>query len=165
MKWYKSLRLTLLNGKRKHSIFGYRMEFPSGFLQNNSKPRTRLRGRRYPAEHRDPALYPAGETASPCPTTVAALSQLLYEPLNTGLATFIKDLVRTAIIYHEPRITLERIDLEVNPDREGVINISIDYTIKATNSRTNYVYPFYLKEGTDIRRNQLPDSNLNGIPS
>ena len=78
------------------------------------------------------------------------LTQLLYEPLTIGLTTVIKDLVRTAILYHEPRIRLERIDVNPNPEHEGIIDISIDYTIKTTNARTNYVYPFYIKEGTDI---------------
>ena len=83
------------------------------------------------------------------------LTQLLYEPLTIGLTTYIKDLIRTAILYHEPRIRLERVDIAVNPEREGIIDISIDYTIKTTNTRTNYVYPFYIKEGTNINEKEL----------
>lgn len=79
------------------------------------------------------------------------LTQLLYEPLTTGLTTYIKDLIRTAILYHEPRIRLERVAVILNPEQEGIIDISIDYIVKTTNSRTNYVYPFYIREGTDIR--------------
>ncbi|MEM9685328.1 MAG: GPW/gp25 family protein [Bacteroidota bacterium] len=78
------------------------------------------------------------------------LSQLLYEPLTLGLGTYIKELVRTAILYFEPRILLERVDVKPDATQEGIVNIGIDYTIRATNTRTNYVYPFYLIEGTDL---------------
>jgi hypothetical protein len=41
------------------------------------------------------------------------------------------------------------VDFEVN-DKEGILNITLDYTIRQTNRRTNMVYPFYLNEGTDL---------------
>lgn len=86
------------------------------------------------------------------------LTQLLYEPLTTGLATYIEDLIRTAILYHEPRIMLERVEITPDPEQEGIVNISIDYVVRTTNSRTNYVYPFYIKEGTDIRKEEIVTS-------
>lgn len=79
------------------------------------------------------------------------LTQLLYEPLTTGFITYIKDLIRTAILYHEPRIRLEEVNVIPRVEQEGVIDINVDYTIRTTNTRTNYVYPFYIKEGTNIR--------------
>lgn len=78
------------------------------------------------------------------------LTQLLYEPLTVGLTTYIKDLIRTAILYHEPRIRVEQIRVAARQEEEGIVDISIDYLVKTTNARTNYVYPFYIKEGTDI---------------
>ena len=82
------------------------------------------------------------------------LTRLLYEPLTTGLVTYIEDLIRTAIIYHEPRIRLEQVDIVPDPEQEGAVNISVDYVVKTTNSRTNYVYPFYIKEGTGIKKKE-----------
>ena len=35
------------------------------------------------------------------------------------------------------------------PQGDGALHILVDYTIRTTNSRSNMVYPFYLKEGTD----------------
>ena len=78
------------------------------------------------------------------------LTALLYEPLTTSLTTYISDLVRTAILYHEPRIRVEKIEIVTREETQNIIDITITYLIKATNTRTNYVYPFYLKEGTDI---------------
>jgi len=77
------------------------------------------------------------------------MEKLLFEPLDTTLQAYMKDLIRTAILYFEPRIILESITLEpvVN---EGRININIEFTIATTNTRNNFVYPFYLNEGIEI---------------
>ena len=75
----------------------------------------------------------------------ADLKNQVFEPMNASVLTFIEDLLRTAIIYHEPRIETER--LSVKPDNaEGHLQIEIDYLIRSTNSRFNFVYPFYLAE-------------------
>jgi hypothetical protein len=53
-------------------------------------------------------------------------------------------------LYHEPRIELEKVILNDTRELEGVILIEINYRVKTTNSRFNFVYPFYKLEGTDI---------------
>ncbi len=78
------------------------------------------------------------------------MDRLLFEPLNTTLQTYMEDLVKTAILYFAPRIKLNKITLSPVSD-EGVIEIEVDYTIKTTNSRFNFVYPFYLEEGIKER--------------
>jgi len=38
----------------------------------------------------------------------------------------------------------------------------VAYTVKSTNSRFNFVYPYYIREGTDINlttTNLLPDNS------
>ncbi|MDQ6969600.1 MAG: GPW/gp25 family protein [Mariprofundus sp.] len=79
------------------------------------------------------------------------LKQLLFEPLNTSLKTYIKDLIKTAILYFEARIKLDNIIL-LDKQLEGLLEIKLEYTVRATNSRYNYVYPFYINEGTNIER-------------
>ncbi len=81
------------------------------------------------------------------PTYGCNLQELLFEPLSATVASNIKELIRTAILYHEPRIRLNRLELNLDLQVEGVVNISVDYTIISTNSRFNFVYPFYLQEG------------------
>ena len=78
------------------------------------------------------------------------LTKLLYEPLNVTTTTFMKELVKTAILYFEPRIELDNVLFQHNQENEGVILITVEYTIRATNTRSNYVFPFYLNEGTNI---------------
>lgn len=78
------------------------------------------------------------------------LQKLVFEPVDTTLTTYIKDLIRTAILYFEPRIILDNVVLE--PDAlEGRIDIHLSYTVATTNTRYNFVYPFYRVEGTEVR--------------
>jgi phage baseplate assembly protein W len=74
------------------------------------------------------------------------LDELVFEPLTTTFKTYIRDLIQTAILYHEPRIDVDKIDLDDTGDLEGRILISIEYTIRTTNSRYNFVFPFYKNE-------------------
>ena len=61
------------------------------------------------------------------------------------------DLIKTAILYFEPRVILDRVGLVPEP-LEGRVKIEIDYTIAGTNTRNNFVYPFYVNEGTEVVR-------------
>lgn len=74
------------------------------------------------------------------------MTRLLFEPLNTTLQTYMEDIVKTAILYFEPRIVLNSVKL-IPMSNEGRVDIKVEYTIAGTNSRYNYVYPFYKEEG------------------
>lgn len=80
-----------------------------------------------------------------------SLEELLFEDLTRSLISYTVDLLKTAIIYHEPRIKVTSIDISETDPVEGKLTIRIDYFIKTTNSRTNVVFPFYKEEGTDIK--------------
>jgi uncharacterized protein len=78
------------------------------------------------------------------------LHRLVFEPSDATLQAYIKDLIRTAILYFEPRIILD--DVKLLPDPlAGRIDMHLTYTIATTNTRYNLVYPFYLTEGTEAR--------------
>lgn len=78
------------------------------------------------------------------------MEDLLFESLDTTTKTLIKDRIRTAILYFEPRIDVKRIELNTGNELEGELLIEIDYVVRATNSRFNFVFPFYRNEGTEI---------------
>ncbi len=79
----------------------------------------------------------------------ASLTNFVFEPTSTANQALLKNLVEKAILLNEPRIRLDKLVLE--PEVEaGLINISIEYTVRSTNTRTNFVYPFYIIEGTNI---------------
>jgi len=77
------------------------------------------------------------------------MSDFQFEPVNNALLGILRSQVEKAILYHEPRIIVERIEV-TQPDSfdliEGRITIEIDYVIARTNSRYNYVYDYYLRE-------------------
>ena len=78
------------------------------------------------------------------------LDELLFETLDTRMKTLMADKVESAILYHEARITLESVKLDDSLELEGVVRIEVVYRVKSTNSRFNFVYPYYRLEGTDI---------------
>ena len=85
------------------------------------------------------------------PTYGCDLRRYLFEPLDKGLVAYIRDLVNNAILYHEPRIRLTNLTLETQA-AEGTLLIELEYVIRSTNSRQNYVFPFYKDEGTDVKK-------------
>ncbi|MBC7775234.1 MAG: GPW/gp25 family protein [Phycisphaerae bacterium] len=77
------------------------------------------------------------------------LEDLLFEPVNTSLLTYIKELISKAILYYEPRIELRNIEISEDENLlEGRVVISLDVVVRSTNSRFNYVYDFYKREAT-----------------
>ncbi len=84
------------------------------------------------------------------------LGTLVFRNLTRSVATEIEDDVRTAILYWEPRIELLEVKVEPDRTREGVLLISITYRIRQTNTRSNLVFPFYLREGTLPAQNPEP---------
>ncbi|WP_051427445.1 GPW/gp25 family protein [Arthrobacter sp. H20] len=80
------------------------------------------------------------------------LDELVFENLDTRMRTLMADKIESAILYHEPRIHLERVQVDDDLDAalEGRVLIGVSYRVKATNSRFNFVFPFYRQEGTDI---------------
>ena len=73
------------------------------------------------------------------------MQEILFEPLNTTMKTYIKGLIKQAILFFEPRIDLNTVTIQEDNQIEGRINVIIEYTIRATNSRYNIVFPFYQK--------------------
>jgi uncharacterized protein len=79
------------------------------------------------------------------------MKELVFEPLTTTLKTFMTDKIKTAIAFYEPRIEVENVDMTDDEELEGKIIIDIYYKVRSTNSRYNYVIPFYIIEGTEIK--------------
>jgi uncharacterized protein len=77
------------------------------------------------------------------------LTNYVFETMNSSVIGYLKDRVKNAILYFEPRIVAEKIEV-TSADSfdliEGKFTISIDYSIPGTNSRLNYVYDYYKNE-------------------
>lgn len=79
------------------------------------------------------------------PTYGCNLDSMLFESVNEHFKTYLAHLVKTAITYYEARIKLNSVEVQIDEVEEGRVLIVIDYTISSTNSKYNYVYPFYVK--------------------
>jgi Bacteriophage baseplate protein W len=92
------------------------------------------------------------------------MDELVFENLDTRMRTLMADKIASAILYHEPRIDLERVEVQNDPEEtlEGRVLIGVTYRVRETNSRFNFVFPYYVEEGTDINLTTtvqlLPDS-------
>ena len=77
------------------------------------------------------------------------LQDYIFESLSSSMIGYLKDRVENSILFYEPRIIAEKI--EVSDDGsfdliEGRFIITIEYTIPGTNSRFNFVYDYYKNE-------------------
>jgi phage baseplate assembly protein W len=78
------------------------------------------------------------------------LEELLFQPLDVTLKTYVTELIKTAILYYEPRIDTQTVTLDATNELNGEISINIEYVVRITNSRANMVFPFYKTEGTEV---------------
>ena len=74
------------------------------------------------------------------------LDTLLFEPITAQFLTFVQTFVEQSVRLHEPRIGLDKVNMHAENIIDGVIEIEIQYTIRATNQPANFVFPFYLEE-------------------
>lgn len=78
------------------------------------------------------------------------LNELIFSPQNALLENEIKESLERAIKLYEPRVLVDHIMIDSSDREEGVILIQVSYTVRKINSRHNFVYPFYIKEGTNL---------------
>jgi uncharacterized protein len=78
------------------------------------------------------------------------LDHFLFENLSKGVITYLQSRISDAILFCEPRIIVNDIEITPGKNDPALIEIRIDYTIPVTNSRYNYVYPYYINEGTNL---------------
>ncbi|GAA4316872.1 GPW/gp25 family protein [Mucilaginibacter gynuensis] len=83
------------------------------------------------------------------PTFGCNLQPHVFDQMDTPSIAMIEKIVKDALIYNEPRIIVEEIT-STALQNEGILEINVKYKIITTNTRYNYVYPFYIKEATNI---------------
>jgi phage baseplate assembly protein W len=72
----------------------------------------------------------------------------VFASLTTTKANEIANMVTNAIIEWEPRVAVETVSVSESLDGTGWLEISINYWVRQTNTRSNLVYPFYRRELT-----------------
>jgi phage baseplate assembly protein W len=78
------------------------------------------------------------------------LQSLLFDDPDANMYSAIQETIRDAVILYEPRVKLEDVQIESDPQDQSKIMIAVSYTVVTNNSRRNFVYPFHLIEGTNL---------------
>jgi Bacteriophage baseplate protein W len=76
----------------------------------------------------------------------AGLRDFLFAPNSPATHRGVEDVVRRALVDHEPRITVERVAARAADSEPNLMEIEIDYVVRRTNTSFNRVFPFYLNE-------------------
>ncbi|MDA8947840.1 GPW/gp25 family protein [Flavobacteriaceae bacterium] len=80
------------------------------------------------------------------------LHSQVFELANESLIQGLSKELERSINEFEPRILITEIRAIKTASTDGLIEINVAYEIRATNNRTNIVFPFYLNEGTSIKK-------------
>lgn len=78
------------------------------------------------------------------------LMSSVFDSVDSVMINVLKDNITQAVLEFEPRVTLNEVHIDETDVYDGIIRIKLDYTIRKINVRTNIVFPFYFKEGTNI---------------
>nr|WP_302831665.1 GPW/gp25 family protein [uncultured Bacteroides sp.] len=74
------------------------------------------------------------------------LNNLVFHNMDLTARTQLRAAIEEAILYWEPRISLDSVSFDTSEERNGILSILLEYTIRQTNSRGNLVYPYYYEE-------------------
>jgi phage baseplate assembly protein W len=78
----------------------------------------------------------------------AGLQEFVFEPVNTTTMALLKTRVQDALVDWEPRIDVKSVNVSTAGELNKLI-IDIAYSVRATNTAANLVYPFFLEEGSN----------------
>jgi len=72
--------------------------------------------------------------------------ELLFEPLNENMKTYMASSLKDSLADNEPRIIVESLSLVQNDPGLGRVDIKIEFTLIETNVARNLVLPFYIPD-------------------
>jgi phage baseplate assembly protein W len=85
------------------------------------------------------------------PSYGCGLKAMVFATINESTITELEDIIERAVLFFESRITLEDIDVNTEDALDGILKIQLNYSVRKTNTRSNIVYPFYFREGSQVR--------------
>ena len=80
----------------------------------------------------------------------SSLQEYVFEAMDSVTINRMKDVITYAVLDYEPRVKLKNVFIGIDEYADGQLNIELDIMIVSINVRTNIVYPFYFKEGTNV---------------
>ncbi len=77
----------------------------------------------------------------------SGLHNLVFEPVNRTTMALVQNTVERALIDWEPRIEVNNLAVTTDTNQRNTLEIDLLYTVRATNTQFNLVFPFFLLEG------------------
>jgi hypothetical protein len=68
----------------------------------------------------------------------------VFDTIDAGTVGRMEEAIRAALGRWEPRIEVRSVGFDVTHAVEGLLTIDIGFTVRATNTDRNLVYPFYV---------------------
>ena len=68
----------------------------------------------------------------------------VFDTIDAGTVGRMEEAIRSALSRWEPRIEVRSVEFDVSHAANGVLAIDIGFTVRATNTDRNLVYPFYV---------------------
>jgi uncharacterized protein len=75
------------------------------------------------------------------------IHELIFAPINAGTAAAVSHHVKEALAWWEPRIEVQDVTVDSDPNNQSCLLIYIAYRIRATHDERALVYPFYTIPG------------------
>lgn len=123
--------------------------FPVSFTAGNQRV-AMSRNERNIEQSIDIILKTAKGERSMRPGFGSGLQQFFFRKMDESLKTEISVVVRNTLLRSEPRISVREVTVDYPDHASGLVHINITYEFNQANTRHNYVFPFYIQEGTNL---------------
>ena len=68
----------------------------------------------------------------------------VFDSIDANTVGRMEEAIREALDRWEPRIQVQTLDFDLSSSDNGLLTIDIGFTVRATNTERNLVYPFYV---------------------
>jgi phage baseplate assembly protein W len=80
------------------------------------------------------------------PSFGGGLENYVFESMSVTVLGRIQSTVFQSLVANEQRIQVLNVDVTQSPADAGTLLINVDYKVRATNTKFNLVFPFYLQQ-------------------
>ena len=78
------------------------------------------------------------------------LQESVFSSMDSVAVNTLTDNIESAVLEFEPRVTLNSVEISTEEIHNGRLDIKLNFTVRAINVRSNIVFPYYFKEGTNV---------------
>ena len=80
------------------------------------------------------------------PAFGGGLESYVFESMSVTVLGKIQNTVFQSLVAYEQRIQVLNVSVNQSPGDRGTLLIAVDYKVRATNTKYNLVFPFYLQQ-------------------